>query len=78
MLLCRWFISEIYFCLGGLLGGLAIGNILNRGQSRSRRFRGRRDASSEQEDREASLARLMEMEPEDCYKMVLCAANTGK
>ena len=79
MFLCRWSSSEIYFCVGGLLGGLAIGNFLNRGQSRSsRRFRGRRDASSEQEDREASLARLMEMEPEDCYKMVLCAANTGK
>ena len=61
---------------GGLLGGLALGNILNRGRS-SRRFRGRRDVSQE-EVVEDSLAMLAMQEPEDCYKMVLCAASTGK
>ena len=66
---------NIHVLAGGLLGGLALANVLNRGQSRnSRRFRGRRDASRE----DASLASLVSQEPEDCYKMVLCAANTGK
>ena len=64
---------NIHVLAGGLLGGIALANV--RGQSRnSRRFRGRRDASQE----DASLARLVSQEPEDCYKMVLCAANTGK
>ena len=61
---------------GGLLGGLALSNILSRGRS-SRRFRGRRDVAPE-EVTEASLARLVSQEPEDCYKMVLCATSTGK
>ena len=40
---------------------------------------GRRDVSEvTEEEAETVLAALEEMEPEHCYKMVICAASTGQ
>ena len=48
------------------LGGLGAGLALSR--------RGRRQADQE----EITLEMLTNIEPEDCYKRVICAASTGK
>ena len=48
------------------LGGLGAGLVLSR--------RGRRQADQE----EITLEMLTNIEPEDCYKRVICAASTGK
>ena len=48
------------------LGGLGAGLALSR--------RGRRQADQE----EITLEMLANIEPEDCYKRVICAASTGK
>ena len=48
------------------LGGLGAGLIFSR--------RGKRQADQE----EITLEMLTNIEPEDCYKRVICAASTGK
>merc|ERR1711981_100841 len=55
--------------LSGIAGGLLISRAL-----------GRRGKRSVEEDAEldVTLNMLTEMEPEHCYKRVICAANTGK
>merc|ERR1719384_2417489 len=68
--------------LSGVVGGFLLSRAANGGSSRSRygRYRGRRAAEAEVEEveMEASLRLLTEMEPEHCYKRIICAAQTGK
>merc|ERR1712203_6082 len=67
--------------IAGVAGGLLLSRALaNRGGSRrgGRRY-GKRSVQEEEElELEVTLKMLSEMEPEHCYKRVICAANTGK
>ena len=63
----------------GLLGkaaGLLIGGALARGSQRGYR-RGRRAAGARDEV-DLTLDMLADMEPEQCYRRIICAINTGQ
>ena len=70
--------------LSGVVGGILLSRAASGGssrrQSRYGRYRGRRAAEAEVEEVEmdATLRLLTEMEPEHCYKRIICAAQTGK
>merc|ERR1711981_464138 len=53
--------------LGGIAGGLLLSRALSNRGSSGRRY-GKRSVEGE----------VVEMEPEHCYKRIICAANTGK
>ena len=62
----------------GLLGkaaGLLIGGALARGSQRGYR-RGRRAVARDEVD--LTLDMLADMEPEQCYRRIICAINTGQ
>merc|ERR1711981_428938 len=67
--------------LGGIAGGLLLSRALsNRGSSsrgHGRRY-GKRSVEGEEVELDVTLNMLVEMEPEHCYKRIICAANTGK
>ena len=68
------------FGLLAKLSGILLSRAASRRQSRYGRYRGRRAAEAEVEEVEmdATLRLLTEMEPEHCYKRIICAAQTGK
>ena len=64
----------------GLLGkaaGFLGASLLSQRTSRTSRRRGKRDVESDVKI-DSTLEMLVEMEPEHCYKRVLCAASTGE
>merc|ERR1711930_18063 len=61
--------------LGGIAGGLLLSRALSNRGSSGRRY-GKRSVEGEELD--VTLNMLVEMEPEHCYKRIICAANTGK
>lgn len=64
--------------LSGVVGGILLSRAASGRQSRYRRYRGRRSAEVEDAEISATLTMLTEMEPEQCFKRVICAAQTGK
>jgi len=60
--------------LGLVLKGAALGGAL----SRSGRRRGKRSVLGEELEVDVALALMAEMEPEHCYKRIICAASTGQ
>ena len=58
---------------------LAAGALVARAQSSGRngRYRGRREAVDLENKVERTLEMLSELEPEECFKRVLCAVETG-
>ena len=68
------------FGLLAKLSGILLSRAASRRQSRYGRYRGRRAAEAEVEEVEidATLRLLTEMEPEHCFKRIICAAQTGK
>ena len=67
--------------LSGVVGGLLLSRAANRRQSSrygGRRYRGRRSAEVEDLEIEATLNLLIETEPEQCFKRIICAAETGQ
>ena len=66
--------------LSGVVGGILLSRGGSRRQSRygGRRYRGRRSAEVEELEISATLSMLTEMEPEQCFKRIICAAQTGK
>ena len=68
--------------LSGVVGGVLLSRALqSRSSSRSRshgRRYGKRSAQAEEVEIDVALNMLSEMEPEHCYKRIICAASTGK
>ena len=60
----------------GLAGGLLLGGALARGSRRGYR-RGRRAADGPDEV-DVTLDMLADMEPDQCYRRIICAINTGQ
>merc|ERR1712006_8576 len=67
--------------LSGVVGGVLLSRALS-SRSSSRRSHGRRygkrSAEAEEIEIDVALNMLTEMEPEHCYKRIICAASTGK
>merc|ERR1711981_187525 len=63
--------------LGGIAGGLLLSRALSNRGSSGRRY-GKRSVEGEEVELDVTLNMLVEMEPEHCYKRIICAANTGK
>ena len=63
--------------LSAVAGGLLATNLSNRGNRGGRR-RGKRSVQVENLEMEMFIRMLSEMEPEHCFKRVICAATTGK
>merc|ERR1711981_1004365 len=63
--------------LGGIAGGLLLSRALSNRGSSGRRC-GKRSVEGEEVELDVTLNMLVEMEPEHCYKRIICAANTGK
>ena len=62
--------------LSGVVGGILLSRAANGGGRR--RYRGRRSAEVEDIEMEATLNMLTAIEPEQCFKRVICATQTGK
>merc|ERR1712109_299440 len=58
------------------VGGIGAGLLLARNRSRGARNRSRGKMQSDQE--KITLEMLTNIEPDDCYKRVICSASTGK
>merc|ERR1712066_1034423 len=63
--------------LGGIAGGLLLSRALSNRGSSGWRY-GKRSVEGEEVELDVTLNMLVEMEPEHCYKRIICAANTGK
>merc|ERR1711930_39347 len=63
--------------LGGIAGGLLLSRALSNRGSSGRRY-GKRSVEGEEVELDVTLKLLTDMEPEHCYKRIICAANTGK
>merc|ERR1712243_45912 len=59
----------------GLAAGVLVGRALSSSSSSRSRSRGRREVGENTVDQ--TLEMLSELEPEECYKRVLCAVETG-
>merc|ERR1711936_1403160 len=65
--------------LSGVVGGVLLSRALSsRGGRRSHRRYGKRSAQAEDLELDVALNMLSEVEPEHCYKRIICAAGTGK
>ena len=67
--------------LSGVAAGLLISRAASAGgrrQSSYRHYRGKRSAQLEEVELEATLDMLTQMEPEHCYKRIICATQTGE
>ena len=69
--------------LSGVLSGVILARAASGGSSQSggarhSSYRGRRSAEVEQLEIDVTLNLLTEMEPEQCFKRIICAAQTGK
>merc|ERR1711874_291500 len=65
--------------LSGVVGGGLLSRALSsRGGRRSSRRYGKRSAQAEDLELDVALNMLSEVEPEHCYKRIICAAGTGK
>ena len=66
--------------VSGVVGGLLLSRAASRRQSRygGRRYRGRRSAEVEDLEIEVTLNLLIETEPEQCFRRIICAAETGQ
>merc|ERR1712001_781577 len=67
--------------LSGVVGGILLSRAGSRSgrQSRGRRYyRGKRSAEVEELEIDVTLNMLTETEPEQCFKRIICAAQTGK
>ena len=60
--------------ISAVAGGLLASNLGNRGGRR----RGKRSVEVEDLEMEMFIKLLSEMEPEQCFKRVICGATTGK
>merc|ERR1711981_745842 len=60
--------------LGGIAGGLLLSRALSNRGSSGRRY-GKRSVEGEEVELDVTLNMLVEMEPEHCYKRIICAAN---
>ena len=71
--------------LSGVVGGVLLSRALSSRSSsgtsprmsHGRRY-GKRSAEAEEIEIDVALNMLSEMEPEHCYKRIICAASTGK
>ena len=70
--------------LSGVVGGVLLSRALSSRSSSgtsprmSHGRRGKRSAEAEEIEIDVALNMLSEMEPEHCYKRIICAASTGK
>merc|ERR1711981_776080 len=64
--------------VAGVAGGVLLARHLNSARSSGRRSRGKRSVEEDQLELDVTLKLLTDMEPEHCYKRIICAASTGK
>ena len=62
----------------GLAGGLLLGGALGRGSRRHHGYRRGRRAADGPDEVDLTMDMLSDMEPEQCYRRIICAVNTGQ
>merc|ERR1712066_61858 len=61
--------------VAGVAGGVLLARHLNSARSSGRRSRGKRSVEEDQLELDVTLKLLTDMEPEHCYKRIICAAK---
>ena len=71
-------LAKLSGVVGGILLSRAASGSSRQSRYRGRRYRGKRSAEVEELQIDVTLNMLTETEPEQCFKRIICAAQTGK